>query len=116
MTGNTNIVGPGTVVAVGDIEVTGNAKLDPDNIPVLYSINGGIKVTGNSWSSVVLYAPSGEVTLTGNSKVYGSIVGKSVRNTGNNGVEYPVDLREREDLPDDASGGGLSIMTWQISQ
>jgi len=96
MAGDTDIQGPHVVVAENDIELTGNSKLSLDELPLILSKNGNIKVTGNNWTSAVLCAPGGQVTLSGNSKLYGCAVGASVKGKGNNEIEYPTELRNRE--------------------
>ena len=111
MSGNTRIYGPGTLVAEGNITVTGNSRLDPDDIPVIISVSGGITVTGNNWTSMVLYAPEGEVSMAGNSEVYGSVVGKTVTVIGNSKIDYPVELGWRTDLP---GGVGLDMISYNI--
>jgi len=111
MSGNTRIEGPGTVVSEGNIEVTGNSKLEPEDIPTIISVSGSIQVTGNNWTSAILYAPNGEVAMSGNSKIYGSIVAGSVSVVGNSKVDYPVDVVERTDLP---GGAGLNVVSYQV--
>jgi len=102
--------GPVTIVAVGNVVVTGNTKLDPDDIPFIISTQGNITITGNSWTSAMLYAPSGSITMSGNSKVYGCVIGESITATGNNVVQYLSVLSERSDLP----GGRVNILTYAI--
>jgi len=114
MSGNTRIEGPWTIVAQGSIALTGNTKLDVDDMPFVMSTGGDITITGNNWTSAVVYAVNGDVTLAGNSKVYGSVIGQSVTATGNNTVEYCTTLGTREDLPI-SSGGALQVLTWGIS-
>lgn len=113
MSGNTNIEGAEAVVAVGDIQLTGDTKLDPGDIPLIISIDGNITTIGNSWISAILYAPNGNITLSGNSKVYGAVVGKSVSTTGNNTVEYPQGLGVTTDLP---GSGGVNILSYTIQK
>lgn len=109
MSGNTRIEGAATIVSIGSITITGNTVLDPENIPFVISIEGDITVTGNSWTSAALYAPTGSINMSGNSMVYGCIIGGNVTATGNSVVQY-VDLSERGDLP----AGQLNILTYTI--
>ncbi|MBI4286585.1 MAG: hypothetical protein HY670_11920 [Chloroflexi bacterium] len=94
MEGNSLITGHSGIAADGAITIRGNAQLDMDNLPVVSSYStSGITVTGDPTSGI-LYAPNGPITLTGSSWVWGTVIGKSVSNTGNNTVEYPVALRQ----------------------
>ncbi len=95
MSGNSRVDGPGVLIAAGTIEITGNHKLIPNRIPLVVSTNDAITLSGNGFASAILYAPLGNIALTGNSKVYGSVIGKSVSGSGNNVVEYPVLLSAR---------------------
>ena len=99
MSGNTRIEGPYSVVAVGDISLTGNSILDPGDIPLIISTDGNMTISGNNWTSAILYAPNGSIEMAGNSKIYGSVAAQSINTSGNNQVEYCVALRERGDLP-----------------
>jgi len=112
MSGNSRIEGSYVIVAEGDIQLTGNSMLDLDDIPVIVSTDGNITVTGNNWTSAVLYAPVGDIILTGNSKVYGSVVGTDISAAGNSEVRYPTGLRDRGDLP---GYGGPDVLTYTIS-
>jgi len=111
MSGNSRIEGGETIVAVGDIIVTGNTKLDADDIPLIISTKGNITVTGNSWMSAILYAPHGTITLTGNSKVCGAVVAQSVSTTGSNQVEYPAGL---QGFMSSLSFGGMTIHSYTV--
>jgi len=113
MSGNSRIEGGETIVAVGNIQVTGNTQLDSDDIPFIISTEGNITVTGNSWTSAILYAPNGNITLSGNSMVYGCVIGQNITATGNNTLEYAMELKGRGDLP---GGGGLNILSYIIKE
>ena len=91
ISGSTCIQGSEIIVAEGGITVATNSRLpNPGNIPVIVSLYGDISVTGNGWTSAVLYASDGEVSLSGNAKVYGCVVGMSVRGSGNSEVRYSL--------------------------
>ena len=112
MQGTSEILGGYTIVAEGDITLRGNGKIDPANFPYVISTGGNITITGNNYTSAVVYAPNGDVTLTGNAMLYGAAVGKSVTGTGNGEIDYPSGLTEIRGL----SGGtvGLQITTYRI--
>ena len=89
MSGSTCIQGSEIIVAEGGIVVAANGRLpNPGSIPLMISVHGDISVAGDGWMSAALYAPDGEVRLAGNAKVYGCVVGKSVRESGNSEVRY----------------------------
>ena len=91
MSGSTCIQGSWAIVAEGGIVVAANGRLpNPGSIPLMISVHGDISVTGNGWTSAVLYASDGEVRLAGNAKVYGCVVGMSVRGSGNSEVKYSL--------------------------
>ena len=112
--GNVTILGPGTLVAGDDIIIAGNSGVTPDKLPVIMSVNGDITCIGNSDLDGVLYAANGEIELLGNFDIYGAVVGASVSINGNPSIIYPVELREREDLPRDLYGGSPAIVTYTI--
>jgi hypothetical protein len=120
MSGNSDeFVGNQTVIAEGNIQLTGNSDFneDAEEIPFVISLDGDVTLTGNSDVAAVVYALNGDITLTGNSSLYGSAVGLSVTGGGNNDVLYPMDLRDREDLPGhgESEGSTLTIVSWQVS-
>ena len=110
MSGNQSakFTGGQTIVVDGNITLTGNSSCNEaaENIPVIISQNGNITLAGNNYAAAIMYAPNGAVSLSGNSKLYGCAVGQSVTGSGNSRIAYPIDLRNREDLPGDDSGGG----------
>jgi hypothetical protein len=120
MSGNAQLVGAETIIAEGDITITGNSDLNEaaEDLPLIISTSGDVTLTGNSDVAAVIYAPSGDILLQGNTGLYGCAVGLSVTGGGNNDVVYPIDLRERDDLPGAEVGGGgeqtVNIVTWQI--
>jgi len=112
MSGNTRIEGAETIVAVGDILVTGNTKLTADNIPLIISTDGSITVTGDGWTTAILYAPNGDIMLSGNSMVCGAVVGRNITAQGNNEVEYLMELKGCDDLP---GAGGVNVISYTIN-
>jgi len=120
MSGNAQLVGGETIIAEGDIAISGNSDLNEAaaDLPLIISTGGDVTLTGNSDVAAVIYAPSGDILLQGNTNLYGCAVGLSVTGGGNNDVVYPIDLRERDDLPGAWDGGDgektINIVTWQI--
>ena len=109
-----------TIIAEGDIALTGNSDFNEaaESIPFIISTGGDVTLTGNSNVAAVVYAPNGHISLQGNTDLYGCAVGLSITGGGNNDVVYPIDLRERDDLPGEGDGGDgektVNIVSWQI--
>ena len=105
LSGNSNgFTGGHTVIAEGNISMSGNSQLPAEQIPFIMSTNGTVTLSGNAWTSAILFAPNGAVTLSGNSRLYGSAVGTSITGGGNCKITYPTDLRNRDDLPGTVTG------------
>ncbi|MBF8265370.1 MAG: hypothetical protein HW384_1234 [Dehalococcoidia bacterium] len=95
VTGNPSVVfvGPGTIVAVGDIDLRGKSGItpDPDDIPLIMSVNGDITLGGSSGvlgAPGVLYAARGDIDLKGNSTLYGAAMARNIQ-SGGSSVIYP---------------------------
>jgi hypothetical protein len=119
MSGNSASFNGGSwVIAEGNITLTGNSQLAAEQIPVIMSTSGTATLAGNNWTSAIIYAPNGAITLSGNSRLYGSAVGESISGSGNSKIIYPVDLRNRQGLPGESSGGttvsSVAIRTYSI--
>jgi cytoskeletal protein CcmA (bactofilin family) len=119
VTGSTsNFIGAENVFAEGNINISGSTRLDANEMPLVMSIHGSITVSGSGWTSAILYAPEGGISLSGSCKLFGCAVGESITGSGSSKVEYPTDLRERDDLPGAGAGGDgertVSIVSWQI--
>lgn len=99
--------GGGTLIAGGDIQMTGSGQLnDVGEIPFLISANGEITFTGSAAVSAVVCAPNGSVRMTGSTWVYGCLVGEDLNLTGSSRIEYPTGISDREDLPGGGGSGG----------
>ena len=109
------IVGPGTLISEGKVDLSGatGERLALENLPVIMSVNDKITISGSDEISAVLYAPNDIVHLTGSGGLYGAAIGQSVSITGSGPITYATGLTERTDLP---GGGGLRIISWQISR
>lgn len=122
------IRGGSTVIAEGQIDLTGSAKLASEDIPFVIALHtstgdspadAAVKFSGSGWTSAIVYAPNGHIRLTGSNKVRGALVGKSVDIVGSVEIEYPIELGDREHWPDvvggDEEGGELGILTYNIN-
>ncbi len=85
--GGCSIEGSGVLVAEGDVKLRGDLLLDAGSDRIVASVNGDIRVTGNSCIVSTLCAPNGSVYLTGNCTVCGCVVGLSVTGSGSMSVE-----------------------------
>ena len=116
ITGNAalNLLGGEAFLVEGDIFLSGTSDFngDTEDIPLVISTNGNIKLTGNNETAAIVYAPNGNIDLQGNSSLYGAAVGLSVIGNGNNDIFYPSDLMDARDLPADVLG--LEIRTYHI--
>jgi len=118
--GGTGLRGGETIVAEGNVTLSGSVKLNVGEIPCVISLGSTVSFSGATCVSAAVYAPNAHIGLSGSSKVYGALVGKSVDLEGDVEVEYPPGLANREDLPGggDDSGdesGSLEIMTYNIN-
>jgi len=116
----TGFRGGETIVAEGDVTLSGSVKLNKEDIPCVISLGDEVSFSGDTWVSAAVYAPNAHIELSGSSKVYGALVGKSVDMLGDVKVEYPPGLGDREDLPgggDESGdeGGELEIITYNIN-
>jgi len=115
----TGFRGGETIVAEGDVTLSGSVKLNVDDIPYFISLGDEVGFSGDTWVSAIVYAPDAHIELSGSSKVYGALVGKSVDLHGDVEVEYPPGLGERDDLPGGGDEGGdeggtLEIKTYNV--
>jgi len=91
------IIGPGYLVAVGDITMWTNNDVPTSELPMIMSVNGNIYCKNNGLLNAVLVAPNGRVTLEENAQVYGAVLGKYVSTNNNFSVYY--DERLDDDCP-----------------
>lgn len=101
VSGQADWVGAETIIAGGTITLSGQSQLPLTNIPIMVSLASGpaVTVSGQSWTSAIIFAPNGSILLSGQSMIYGSAVGKSIQGEGQSTIKYPLDLSSREDLP-----------------
>lgn len=87
LSGGCRIEGPGVLVAEGNVTLCGDMLLDSGSDRIVVSVNGDIKVTGNSCVVATLCAPNGGVFLAGNCTIYGCVIGLSVTGGGSASVD-----------------------------
>jgi hypothetical protein len=119
MTGS-SFTGGTTIVAGGDIQLSGSGRLtNVDDIPFLISTGGDITFTGSSIVSAIVYAMNGDIKMTGSTWLYGCAIGMNISMTGSTTIEYPVGIGDRDDLPEAGGGGatngGVNIITYTIN-
>jgi len=96
---NCSIVGPGTIAAQGNIEVQNGSMLAPDDLPVIFSVNGDIVLKNNGEVRAVLFAPNGTVDMKNNCRIYGAVAANAINTWNNFTATYAEELRDRQDLP-----------------
>ena len=65
------------------------SALNPSDLTILCTDSvTSASVTGNGTASFGLYCPKADISVTGNGDIYGSIVGNSVKDTGNGKIHY----------------------------
>jgi len=103
-----------TIIAEGNVKMSGSQDLVPvEDIPFVISTGGDISFSGSNRVSAVVYAMNGDVTLSGSNKLYGCAVGRNISISGSVEVEYPLSLREREELHGGSTAGPfLTILTY----
>jgi hypothetical protein len=97
--GSTLIIDSGPVIlqvagtgATNPIDFSGgtisNATYNPLNFQVNYAGTGGVKLSGGVQSSAMVYAPNAEASFSGGADFYGSVIAKTVTDTGGAKVHY----------------------------
>lgn len=117
VSGQADWIGSETIIAGGTISLSGQSQLLLDDIPIIVSLAGGqaVIISGQSWTSAIVYAPNGSILLSGQSMIYGSAVGKSITGEGQSTIKYPLDLTTREDLPrSDATDAHIAVQFYTI--
>ena len=65
-----------------------NTTFDPSNFRILYAGNQNLKLTANSVTVAVVYAPAAYASIEGNSDFYGSILAYHIHVEGGSRVHY----------------------------
>ena len=68
---------------------------DAAMLQFIYGGTGQVKFAGNSNGSAVLYAPNSAVTLVGTSAIYGSVLGKTIDDSGGASIYYDSSLQDK---------------------
>ncbi|MBM2824684.1 MAG: hypothetical protein HW402_348 [Dehalococcoidales bacterium] len=82
MSGTASIEGPGNLVAVDNIKLTGSGRLPLENIPLIMSVSGGIDLAGSSEITALSFAPRGTIKFSPGATVYGAALGKDIDFSG----------------------------------
>jgi hypothetical protein len=64
------------------------SNYDASILQIVYAGTGEVKMTGNNDAAAVLYAPNAEITVSGSADFYGSMLGRTINNTGGAGFYY----------------------------
>jgi hypothetical protein len=117
VSGQADLIGAETIIAEGTVVLSGQSQLPADSIPFIISlaVDTAITITGQSWTSAIMYAPNGNIELSGQSMLYGAAVGKGIAGSGQSTIVYPADLDSRDDLPH-ASGtdGRMDVLVYTV--
>lgn len=90
----------------GGLDLSGQGVANSSGIAKRLTFFGGpnltseISVTGNASAYYRVYAPDTPIKIAGNGDVFGSIVGKTIRNVGNAKIHYDRDLSTIASPPD----------------
>jgi type IV pilus assembly PilX-like protein len=83
----------GSINAAGGTIVNTNAK--PSDLQI-YSTGLTVDITGSATIYAAIYAPNAEIKVSGGGTVFGSLVGKSVKDAGNGTVHFDRALLDLE--------------------
>ncbi|HEU4436447.1 MAG TPA: hypothetical protein VFR89_03205 [candidate division Zixibacteria bacterium] len=97
----------GTLNAAGGTIANTSAK--PENLQV-YSTGLTVDITGSATIYAAIYAPNAEIKVSGGGTVFGSLVGKSVKDAGNGTVHFDRALLDLES-PLKAK---YRVVAWQV--
>jgi hypothetical protein len=108
MAGNANLVILGTVILnvadqggvttpitfAGNVSSgnVGNEKFNPSKFQIQYAGTGEIKVAGSSALTAMIYAPDAAAKFTGGTDFYGSVVARTLSDTGGASIHYDRSL------------------------
>jgi hypothetical protein len=90
-----NIIGQPSLSTAMDL--AGGSLVNPTTTPanalIEYAGTGAISMAGNSQGYFMLYAPNAAVNLVGTSDIYGTVVGRTITESGTPGMHYDRALR-----------------------
>jgi cytoskeletal protein CcmA (bactofilin family) len=117
VSGQADLIGAETIVAEGTVVLSGQSQLPTGSMPFIVSlaVDTAITITGQSWTSAIMYAPNGNIGLSGQSMLYGVAVGTGITGSGESTIVYPADMSSRDDLPR-ASGtdGRMDVLVYTV--
>jgi Tfp pilus assembly protein PilX len=88
----------------------GCSQFDASMLQFVYGGSGAISMRGNSAAGATFYAPNAAVTMNGTADLYGSLLGRTVNNTGSANIHY--DRRLSHDFYVEGSQT-LGTFTWR---
>lgn len=95
--------GPVRIYFSGTWDSTSGAVINPSGSAANLVIIGGptvtsVKLAGGTQAVYGLYAPSADIKISGGTDIFGALVGKSVKVTGNTGIHFDTSLLNLSDL------------------
>ena len=117
VSGQADIIGAETIVAEGTVVLSGQSQLPTDSIPFIISlaVDTAITISGQSWTSAIMYAPNGNIELSGQGMLYGAAVGKGITGSGQSTIVYPADMSSRDDLPrTGGTDGRMDVLVYTV--
>jgi hypothetical protein len=69
-----------------------NQTFDPQLFSINYAGTNGSSISGGAAAAFVLNAPNADLTLTGGSDFYGSLIVKTLKDTGGTKLHYDKNL------------------------
>lgn len=101
-----------TIYVDGEINISGNGIATASDLPtncIIYATTSSdIKIAGNGNLFAGIYAPLASVKNVGNGTIYGAIVAREYKQTGNGSIHYDEALKEVAN-PNDNS---VSVTAW----
>ena len=109
-----NVAGQGIDSTGTVLDFTGGSlstgSFDPSKFEILYAGTANLKMTGNSGSAALVYAPDAQFTMSGTTDFYGAIISNKFTDTGGATVHYDRGLSSK--LPT-VSNYALTGFTWK---
>jgi Tfp pilus assembly protein PilX len=87
-----------------------NPSLDPSNFQITYGGTGTVKLTGNTQSAALVYAPNATSLFTGGSDYYGAVITRQLSATGGVALHYDRQLQRSMLIK---SNPMMSAFTWK---
>jgi N-acetylglucosamine kinase-like BadF-type ATPase len=73
---------------VNNSTCSGCSQYDASTLQFIYGGSGDINLRGNSAAAATVYAPEADVVFSGNSALYGSVLGRTMTNSGTGSIYY----------------------------